>query len=493
MKRLKILFTILLLFAFVSPAISDELTDDYFDIAQNYLNSGDSTKALEYVKYVLMLNPKFTKAIKLKDKLIPQETNDDLTSTAMILSQQQGKVSDFAILDVPKSNKYKVENTSDYYNRQGKQFYLNEEYDSAIQSFFRAVSVDNKNYIAYNNLGMTYWMKNNLESAEKYFKKAASLSKSYPQPYINLALLYKQKGDLNKYYSYLTEALEVNPNNYWTYYLLGDFYTSIDNYAKSVAYYLDAISLNPNFSPPYLALGVSYFKTDKYEQSIVSLKSYIELNPNSDFAYSMLAKNYYLLGEYQTAKKFMKKALSINPINAYRMELAKIEFNAGEYNNALLNFQILEPEYQYAELYNYIGLCYLMLKKYELSIQNFNKAIVADSRRPIYYYNLAQCYKALDEKQKYVQYMNMALQITPVTYQDYIDLSCIYYNTGKITLAVKMLQSGISVYPDTKQLYLALLSLYDRIDDNAGYNTTKNIIETRFNSDEQKKTFKLFK
>ena len=133
-----------------------------------------------------------------------------------------------------------------------------------------------------------------------------------------------------------------------------------------------------------------------------------------------------------------------------------------------------------------------MIKKYELAIINFNKAIVADSRRPIYYYNLAQCYSALDDKQKYVQYMNMALQITPVTYQDYIDLSCIYYNTGKISLAVKMLQNGIATYPDTKQLYLALLSLYDSIDDNAGYNNMKNIIESRFNSDEQKKTFKLF-
>ena len=336
-------------------------------------------------------------------------------------------------------------------------------------------------------------MKNNLYSAEKYFKKAASISKTYPQPYINLALLYKQRGDLDKQYSYLKKALDVNPTNYWTYYLLGDYYTSIDDYPASIPYYVDAINLNSNFAPPYLALAIADFKTDKYEQSITTLKNYIEFNPNSDFAYSMLAKNYYILGDYLTAKKYIKTAIRLNPTNIYRLELAKIEYNAGQYSNALLNLQIIEPEYQYPEIYNYIGLCNLALRRYELAIINFNKAIVLDNKRAIYYYNLAQCYKQIDDKNNYVKYMNTALQVTPVLYQDYIDLSCIYYNTGKVNLAVKMLQDGILAIPNNKPLYLALLNLYDRLDDQAGYNYIKSEIESRFNSDEKKKTFKFTK
>ena len=449
MKKFGILFVFIILL--LLPCQANELVDDYYDIANNYLESGNMT-----------------------------------------LSKQRN-LSDLAILDIPRTDKFKIENNSDYYNKQGKQFYLNEEYDSAIQSFFRAVSIDNRNYIAYNNLGMAYWMKNNLDSAEKYFRKAATISKSYPQPYINLALLYKQKGDLNKQYTYLKKALDVNPTNYWTYYLLGDYYTSVGNYPASIPYYIDAINLNSNFAPPYLALAIAYFKTDKYEQSITTLKNYIEFNPNSDFAYSMLAKNYYILGQYLTAKKHMKTAIKINPTSIYRFELAKIEYNAGEFANALLNLEIIEPEYQYPEIYNYIGLCNLGLKRYELAIINFNKAIVLDNKRAIYYYNLAQCYKQLDDKNNYVKYMNTALQVTPVLYQDYIDLSCIYYNTGKINLAVKMLQDGIQANPDSKPLYLALFNLYDRLDDQAGYNYIKSEIESRFNSDEKKKTIKFNK
>lgn len=490
MKRLGIL--LILLVSLIAPCCANELVDDYFDIAQNYLEVGDTTRALEYIDYVLMINPRCTKALQLKTRLLPQESNDDLSRAAMTISKQKN-LSDLAILDIPKTDKLKIENNSDYYNKQGKQFYINEEYDSAIQSFFRAVSVDNKNYIAYNNLGMAYWMKNNLYSAEKYFKKAASISKTYPQPYINLALLYKQRGDLDKQYSYLKKALDVNPTNYWTYYLLGDYYTSIDDYPASIPYYVDAINLNSNFAPPYLALAIADFKTDKYEQSITTLKNYIEFNSNSDFAYSMLAKNYYILGDYLTAKKYIKTAIKLNPTNIYRLELAKIEYNAGQYSNALLNLQIIEPEYQYPEIYNYIGLCNLALRRYELAIINFNKAIVLDNKRAIYYYNLAQCYKQIDDKNNYVKYMNTALQVTPVLYQDYIDLSCIYYNTGKVNLAVKMLQDGIQAIPNNKPLYLALLNLYDRLDDQAGYNYIKSEIESRFNSDEKKKTFKFTK
>ena len=490
MKKFGILFVFIILL--LLPCQANELVDDYYDIANNYLESGNTTRALEYIDYVLMINPKFSKAIQLKNRLLPQESNDDLSRAAMTLSKQRN-LSDLAILDIPRTDKFKIENNSDYYNKQGKQFYLNEEYDSAIQSFFRAVSIDNRNYIAYNNLGMAYWMKNNLDSAEKYFRKAAATSKSYPQPYINLALLYKQKGDLNKQYTYLKKALDVNPTNYWTYYLLGDYYTSVENYPASIPYYIDAINLNSNFAPPYLALAIAYFKTDKYEQSITTLKNYIEFNPNSDFAYSMLAKNYYILGQYLTAKKHMKTAIKIKPTSIYRFELAKIEYNAGEFANALLNLEIIEPEYQYPEIYNYIGLCNLGLKRYELAIINFNKAIILDNKRAIYYYNLAQCYKQLDDKNNYVKYMNTALQVTPVLYQDYIDLSCIYYNTGKINLAVKMLQDGIQANPDSKPLYLALFNLYDRLDDQAGYNYIKSEIESRFNSDEKKKTIKFNK
>lgn len=477
----KISLFIIMLLILILPCYSDELADDYFDMAENYLTAGETSKALEYLNYVLIIDSKYSKAVEMKNRILPLATNDDLSRTKMTLDKQK-QLSGLSIIDIPKSVSYQPVNTSEYYNRQGKQYYLSQDYDNAIKSFFMSVSADNQNYIAYNNLGMTYMVKNNLTAAEKYFKKSAQVSKTYIQPYINLALLYKQKGDNDKYLSYLKKALKVNPEDYRTHYLIGDYYTSKDNYPESIPYYIKSVNLNSNFAPSQLALAISYFKTDKYDKSIDTLKNYIILNPTSDFAYSMFAKNYYLLGDYQNAKNYMKKAVKLNPTTIYRLELAKIEYNTADYQNALFNLEIVEPEYPYADVYNYMGLCNLAMRRFELAILNFNKAIVADSRRPIYYYNLSQCYKELDDKIKYVQYLNIALQVTPINPLDYIDLSCIYYNTGKYNLAIKILENGIEMNPDNKTLYLALMILYEKLNDNAGYNSVKMKIEKRFNT-----------
>ena len=89
--------------------------------------------------------------------------------------------------------------------------------------------------------------------------------------------------------------------------------------------------------------------------------------------------------------------------------------------------------------------------------------------------------------------MNLAIQMMPVTYQDYIDISCIYYNTGKNNIAIKTLERGIEVFPNSKPIYMALMGLYDAIGDKVNYNYIKDKIEMRFNSNEQKKTFELLK
>ena len=58
---------------------------------------------------------------------------------------------------------------------------------------------------------------------------------------------------------------------------------------------------------------------------------------------------------------------------------------------------------------------------------------------------------------------------------------------------LKTLENGINTYPESKPLYMALLNLYERLGEKANYANLKNTIEMRFNTNEQKKTFQLFK
>lgn len=134
-----------------------------------------------------------------------------------------------------------------------------------------------------------------------------------------------------------------------------------------------------------------------------------------------------------------------------------------------------------AEIFNYVGLCNYKLKNIEVAIANFNKAIELDRLRPIYYYNLAQCYKSLGDKRNYMKNVNTATKINPINYQDYIDLSYIYYDNGNAGYAINSLNDAINKYPSVKSLYLSKLKIYEAMGDNLNYNKTKDTINMRFN------------
>jgi tetratricopeptide (TPR) repeat protein len=199
------------------------------------------------------------------------------------------------------------------------------------------------------------------------------------------------------------------------------------------------------------------------------------------------AKTFLVLGKYDYAKNSIEKAIEINASNDYKYELARIDYYLEDYNGALEALENLMISANSAEYFNYAGLCNYKMKNIDAAIANFNRAIELDSLRPVYYYNLAQCYKTLCDKKNYAKYVNTATRINPIKYQDFIDLSYVYFDNGNPAFAINTLNDAIAKYPTIKALYLSKLKIYEAIGDNLNYNETSNIIEERFNSNDSKK------
>ena len=203
-----ILFLVLVLlplqFQWGNYAVANELTDDYFDIATNYFNSNNYSRALEYLDLIIQIEPDNFAAKTLRDKISPPapEVVQSVESTVKVLSTSQ-KPENFVVIDVPQADVEKMVYNSDYYNTKGQEFYQKKELDAAIEYFYKSINLNKKNAQAYNNLAMSYWLKNNPGYAIKYFKKANSVNKCYTQPLVNLAMLYKQLGDVKSEVYYL--------------------------------------------------------------------------------------------------------------------------------------------------------------------------------------------------------------------------------------------------------------------------------------------------
>jgi tetratricopeptide (TPR) repeat protein len=485
-----ILITVIVLLCLLMTNIveASELTDDYFDIATNYYNSNNYAKALEYLDLIGTIEPDNQKAKELRDKISPPPVDKTLQECEAAKALSEAKTpQDVVIVKVPQQNLDKVIYDSDYYNLKGQEFYNKKDFDSAIQFFHKSTVVNKRNARAYNNLGMSYWCKGNTEAAVKYFKLANSINKNYTQPLVNLSNLYKQLGDSKKQFLYLQKAIKINPNEYLAFYYLGEYYRAQYKFIDAINNYKESVKINPKFPSVYLSLGLSFFETEEFNYSILALKQYLELCPNSDFAYFLMSKAALALCHYNDAKTYIITAIGINDNNEYQLELAKIELAMQNYDAALTIFQKVLQAGDNAELFNYVGLCYYKNKNAEIAIVNFKKAIELDGLRPIYYYNLAQCYKSIGDKQNYVKYVNTATKINPISYQDYIDLSCIFHDNSNSAYAINSLNDAIKKYPDEKGLYLAKLKIYEAIGDSLNYNKTKEVIKMRFEGNEIKK------
>lgn len=460
---------------------ADELTDDYYDIANNYYKTNNYSKAIEYLDLIITISPDDTKAKALRDKIIPPvSTANEEQQTSEILSKIQTPET-LQIVEIPEQNLDNVTYDSDYYNKKGMEFYCKKEYDTALEYFTKSINLNKKNIQAYNNLAMAYQMKSDNQNAIKFFKKANKINKNYTQPLVNLANLYKLSGEKEKELLYLNKAVKLNPNDYLAYYALGNYYKGEGEYPKAIENYKEVVKINPKHTQIYLSLALCFFETEEFNYTIMSLNQYREYYPESDFAYYILAKSYSAIYRYQDAKSYIQKALDINNTEEYQFELAKIDYCLEHYQSALEIIQKLLQKNENAEMFNYTGLCNYKMKNTDAAIANFNKAIELDGLRPIYYYNLAQCYKSMGDKKNYIKYVNTATKITPINYQDFIDLSYIYFDNSNPGYAINSLNNAISKYPDVKALYLAKLKIYESIGDSLHYNEVKNTINMRFN------------
>lgn len=479
-----IIFLVLVLLGFQqsSSVFASELTDDYFDIATNYFNTNNYAKALEYLDTIMEFEPDNLQAKTLRDKISPLPK--DSAKIALENAQSPDKAQNppnFVILNVSQADVEKMSYNSDYYNTKGQEFYQKKEYDTAIEYFYKSIKLDSRNAQAYNNLAMAYWIKNDFISAIKYFRKANWINRCYSLPLVNLGMLYKQLGDENKQVYYLKRATIVNPNDYLAYYHLGDYYRNKGYYPLAIENYKEVVKINPKYPQVYLNLAMCFFETEEFNYTALALSQYRDFCPDTDFEFYLMARAELATGHYEDAKIYIQKAIEICDRSEYQFELAKIEYYLENYQLALDSFQKLLTTNNSAEMFNYVGLCNYKLKNIEAAIANFNKAINLDTLRPIYFYNLAQCYKSLGDKRNYQKYATTATKITPINYQDFIDLSYIYYDNSNPSYAINSLNSAISRYPNVKALYLSKLKIYEALGDNLHYNETRDLINERFN------------
>lgn len=350
------------------------------------------------------------------------------------------------------------------YNNRGIQFYNANNLEKAEDYFTKATQLSPMDPRGFNNLANVEVKRGNLLKAKEYALKAVTVDPQFAPGYYNLAVISKKQKDFISEITYLNKAIEVDPRYYEAYFArglayynrgdsakakynftevlkykndhylasqnLGIVYTNELNYQQAERYLQQAVRLNTNNAQSYFYLGFVQQNSGKVPESIENLERSIELNPTNFKTYITLTKSYEANNQIDKALETLERAAEKNPENA--------------------------------EVYNYLGLMNLKFKNYSDACLSFGKAVQKNANRPIYHYNLSQCYLCLGKKKESNLAFQRAVSIIPVSVQDYIDLGEIFLDRGMAAYAIENLKTGISQLPGSDYLYLVLADFYER-------------------------------
>ena len=293
-------------------------------------------------------------------------------------------------------------------------YYLQEEYDRALEEYNTAIEL-NPHAEAYYIRGLVYHHKGDYDNFIDDFNKAIQLKPNNAYPYYSRGVVYMLNGDYVRAISDFNRAISLNPDFPEAYFNRGAVYRDRGEYNHSIADYTRAIQLKPNDAEAYNNRANVYDKKDEYDLAITDFNKALQLNPNYADAYYNRGLTNRNRGEYDLAIEDYNKAIQLKPndADAYHNRGAvqddKREYDLaiGDYNKAIQ----LKPND--ADAYFCRGLVYGRKGEVDRAIADFDKAIQLKSNYADAYYNRGVAYDVKGEVDRAVEDYNKAIQLNP--------------------------------------------------------------------------------
>lgn len=194
------------------------------------------------------------------------------------------------------------------YFARGAGYYEKLEYDKAIESFTKAIEIDESYQNAYVYRGCAYYLKKLYVEAVKDYTKAIKLDPKGANAYINRGTAYVYKGLYGQAIDDYTKAIELNPTNELAYLARGNAYRAKFLFEMAHSDYSKAIELNSKNAIAYI------YRADisSFDEAVKDYTRAIELDPKNADAYygrSVAYYNkYYHGGLYDGGEDFKNKA-----------------------------------------------------------------------------------------------------------------------------------------------------------------------------------------
>jgi len=133
-------------------------------------------------------------------------------------------------------------------------------------------------HVALNNLGQSALVQNQTDSAMEYFRKALTQKPNYPDALVNLGAAYGRKNMLLEAEQMLQKALNLDPDHPNGVYNLAGVYMVRGQTAEAIRLYKRAIDLAPFFTPAHWHLARTLHKAGNHQEARIVYQRLLEMD-----------------------------------------------------------------------------------------------------------------------------------------------------------------------------------------------------------------------
>lgn len=198
-----------------------------------------------------------------------------------------------------------------------------------------------------------------------------------------LAQIYEQEGGMRKAIDEYVQAIEIDKQDYDSYYKIADLLNQLEKKDEAAEMLNNLLQKKPEYYKATELLGDILIENEQYKEAVNIYTEALKYNPTSFELNYNLGIAYTMLNDFQSAKEYYEKAA---------------EFNALAYNS----------KYSLAE----IALIYKELEEAEKYFMEVLEAENGDLEADAYF-ELAKINIIKGEKQKAINYANLAIEIDP--------------------------------------------------------------------------------
>ncbi|MER0438842.1 tetratricopeptide repeat protein [Emticicia sp. W12TSBA100-4] len=298
---------------------------------------------------------------------------------------------------------------------QGNVAYKKGNYEEAIKFYTEAIEKTPKFADAYNNRARVKLELDNLEGAIQDFEKAVSIDDKFYMAKFNLAEAYSNTDKLEESLTLLKQISNQYKDSSFYYVTLSNVLIQKNNFAEANSNLAVALKLNPKNDKAYTNLGYIQYTDKNYDAAKQNFEKAISLNAKQDFALNNLSLIYAQKENYAKALETVEKAIEINKNEIYQNNKAYYLLNLGklEEGKKLLDL-VLEKNKNSAWAFRNLGVYFLKTNDLSSANENFLKSDKIDPTVELLNYYLGLTQQSLGNKSKACEYWSIGQKLNEV-------------------------------------------------------------------------------